>query len=80
MRSTARDHRLTPARPGLVKIDGKPAIRCIARKGTFCSHSGKPINRGDRLYRHLFDTMEHGKRWLASKIEVIEARHEQDRR
>jgi hypothetical protein len=57
--------------PGLLKIDGRVCMRCVARQGGVCEHSGKAIKRGDKVYRLWGSPIDRGKRWLASEIEKL---------
>lgn len=55
----------------LVRIDGTSCSGTVARKPAKCAWSGLPIEKGDKVYRPLFNTQNRMKRWLASEIDRI---------
>jgi hypothetical protein len=57
----------------LVKINGEPMLKAKARKTATCVASGKPINKGDEVYRPLSNSSTRSSRFLASVVESQEA-------
>lgn len=54
-------------------------LKAKARKKTNCVFSGKPINKGDEVYRPLSNSSTRSSRFLASEVEAQEAEQNQRR-
>lgn len=56
----------------LVCINWEPMLKVKARKKNKCVASGKPINKGDEVYRPLSNSSIRSSRFLASEVEAQE--------